>query len=69
MGMAYKQHLGMACLTYMEIRTKLMPCNLESKSHLGLELNDEEKQSLINQATETQGKKFWSRVPNAAVSV
>lgn len=44
MGMAYKQHLGMACLTYMKIRTKLMPCNLESKSHLGLELNDEEKQ-------------------------
>lgn len=47
-----------------------MPCNLESKSHLGLELNDEEKtKSMINQAIETQGKKFWSRVPNAAVSV
>ena len=44
MGMAYKQRLGMACLIYMKIRIKLMPCNLESKSHLGLELNDEEKQ-------------------------
>lgn len=38
--MAYKQHLDLACLAYMKIRTKLMPCNLESESHLGLELND-----------------------------
>lgn len=37
---AYKQHLDLACLAYMKIRTKLMPCNLESESHLGLELND-----------------------------
>ena len=33
--MAYKQHLVMACLAYMKIRTKLMPCNLESEGHLG----------------------------------
>lgn len=40
MEMVYKQHLDMDCLAYMKIRTKLMPCNLDTEIHLGFAFND-----------------------------
>lgn len=40
MEMVYKQHLDMDGLAYVKIRTKLMPCNLDTEIHLGFEFND-----------------------------
>lgn len=40
MAMIYKQHLDMDYLAHMKIRTKLMPCNLDTEIHLEFEFND-----------------------------
>lgn len=38
--MIYKQQWDMDCLAYMRIRTKLMPCNMDTEIHLEFEFND-----------------------------